>query len=151
VKRFNFRLDKVLDLRKMSEEQAQRRMSDAQRARTLQEQTKSAAEVALREQEGSFRGEIQSGLNAGEALINSRFHQKLRSNVAVEAARLVHAEEIVSDRRLELAEAARQKKMLEVLRDKRMEEHTLETLRIEQGVLDDEAGQRLARTREIYG
>jgi flagellar protein FliJ len=150
MKRFQFRLDKVLELRKISEEQAQRRMADAERARTLQEQVLLEAENASLGQESAVRKQLSAGFKAGEALLGHRYAIKLKRDVREEGDKLVRVVEVVSDRRKELSEAARQKKSLEILRDKRKEEYLVEELRIEQNVLDDEAAQRLYRVKDVH-
>jgi len=146
--RFNFRLERVLDLREQTEEQAQRRMAEAQRARSLQERRKEAAETALAEEERSLRRKVSGRFQALDALTTSRFGQKLRGDARREGELLARADELVGDRRRELTEAAKQKKMLELLRDKKRAEHTADLLRLEQAVLDDEAGMRRSRMRE---
>jgi flagellar protein FliJ len=151
MKNFHFRLEKVLDLRKMTEEQAQKRMADAHTARALQEQKRDAAETALLTEERRLRSERTGKFKAGEALIGHRIGQQLRVQLHQQNEKLAHAEEVVGDRRRELAEASRQKKMLETLREKRLEDYVVEGIRLEQAVMDDEAGQRLARVREFNG
>jgi len=151
MKKFQFRLEKVLDLRKMTEERAQKRMADAHSARALQEAQCDAAETALIQEENRLRSERAGKFKAGDALLGHRFGQHLRVQVHVQTEKLARAEELVGDRRRELAEASRQKKMLETLREKRLEDYVVEGIRLEQAVMDDEAGQRLARIREING
>lgn len=150
MKRFSFRLQKLLDLRRVREEQAQRRMAEAQRARALQLEALRAAEIAASLAQEQFRQVLSKKIGAGEALINHRYGARLRSTAVAEADRLRHSEEVASNRRRELAEAARQKQTLETLKEKRLEEHTALALHIEQGQLDDDAGRRFAAGKTAW-
>ena len=125
-------------------------MADAERARTLQEQVLQEAENASNTQEGAVRKQLSAGFRAGDALLGHRYAIRLKREVRDAGDKLVRVKEVVSDRRKELSEAARQKKSLEILRDKRKEEYLVEELRVEQNLLDDEAAHRLYRVKDVH-
>ncbi len=142
MKIFSFRLQKVLDVNEIREESAQRHFSDAERARGLQRDKLDAAESAVFDQRSQLKRSLSQGINAGDALINHRFGQRLQRQVGEEVRKLQHAIEVVSDRRKELTEAARRKKMLEILKDKELEKYRLESTLIESNEQDEIAGRR---------
>ncbi len=142
MKRFAFRLQKVLDVNEIREERAQRHFADAERARGLQNDILIAAESAVANQRTLLKNSLSSGINAGEALINHRFGLRLQRQAGEESRKLKAAAEVASDRRKELTEAARRTKMLEILKDKELEKYGLETARSESGEADELAGRR---------
>ncbi len=144
MKKFNFRLQKVLDVNEIREEKAQRHFSEAERARGLQSDLLNAAESAVSSQRIVFKSSLSKGINAGDALINHRFGIRLQKQVGEEIRKLQHATEVVSDRRKALTEAARRKKMLEILKDKELEEYKIESSLFESNEQDEIAGRRFA-------
>lgn len=148
MKKFQFRLEKVLDLRKVNEEKAQQKLVDAHKLKVAKERNLDAANTAAGVQTEQFRELLSSGTTAGDALQYHRYGMQLQRKVRESAMEVQRAEEVVTDRRRELTEASRQKKTLETLREHRREEYQLESARVEQTALDEEAGQRLYRLKE---
>lgn len=146
MNKFAFRLQKVLTVNEIQEENAQKRFASAEQARSLQKDKLSAAETAVTNQRISFKSALTSGINAGDALINHRFGIKLQRQAGDEAKKLKHASEISSDRRKELMEAARRRKMPEILKDKEFEKYRYENLRAESNELDETACRRFTAT-----
>jgi len=109
------------------------------------------ADSALANQISGLRAERSATFLVGDALTGVRYGQRLRRELADADVRLERAVHLVGDRRRELAEAMKQKKSLEILKEKRFAEHLGENQRIEQYAMDDEAGQRLARERAVNG
>jgi len=154
MKKFYFRLQKVLDVNEIREENARRHFADAERARGLQCDNLNAAESAVSSQRVLFRDSLTKGIKAGDALVNHRFGQRLQRQVGEEKRKLQHAEEVVSDRLKDLTEAARRKKMLEILKEKEIEKHRLEVTLAESNEQDEVAGRRYTaalRMKEIDG
>ena len=149
MKKFSFRLQKVLDVNAIREEKAQRNFSSAERARGLQCEVVNAAESAVSNQRVMFKVSLAKGINAGDALLNHRFGIRLQRQVGEEVRKLQHVTEVASDRRKELTEAARRKKMLEILKDKELEKYREASALYESNEQDEIAGRRFVSTGNL--
>ncbi len=146
MRRFVFRLRKVMELRRWRERFSQQRLAEAQQEKEQAHQALETALNDLAQQNEDIRGKINSGFNAGDAIIGHRYEQKLQGVASEKSQTLESCQEEVKQRRDELVEASREKQVLETLRDRRLAEYRLKTGRIEQADLDDVAGQRHYRT-----
>jgi flagellar FliJ protein len=144
MKKFNFRLQRVLEIKELREEQAERRLAQAQQARTLHREVLNKAESAVSSQQSEIRKTISTRFMAGDALLNHRYGIKLQRAAAEASRKLTLAEERVSDRRKELIAVSRERQSLDSLRERRLEEYILDSSRLEQNERDEEAGQRYA-------
>lgn len=137
MKRFAFRLEKLLRLRSQQTDQAKRAFgvalaqeAEAERALLEARETLAArlAQVGQRE---------RAGLSAFE-FGNLRSYVKFLDRQVEEAAgRLATAREQTAVRRAQLLEARRRERALEKLKERRQEAYTLEALREEQKELDE--------------
>ena len=139
MKRFSFRLDKVLDARRLQEQQTQRRLAEAQHEKLRRQKLLEKAESELSRQEKMQRRLLTRGLNAGEALINHKFRQKLSEDTEERSQAVQESEEQVFEKRTELTKAMQRRKVLESLRERRKAEYKLDVERTEQNELDDNA------------
>ena len=139
MKRFSFRLDKVLDARRLQEQQTQRRLAEAQHEKLRRQKLLEKAESELSRQEKMQRRLLTRGLKAGEALINHKFRQKLSEDTEERSQAVQESEEQVFEKRTELTKAMQRRKVLESLRERRKAEYKLDVERTEQNELDDNA------------
>jgi flagellar export protein FliJ len=140
VKRFKFRLEQVLRVRRIQEDQARAKLLTANRAAHL-----AATRVEERLAEYSTR-ERPAGSQSIEQFERTLFLLDTAAGsvgVAREARR--EALEVVGARRSEWADAQRRVAALERLEDRRREEHAFEMRRAEDQLVDDLVVARHAR------
>ena len=142
---FNFRLERVRELREHAEGQAKEQLaaslSQQVRGEAMLRQVSdrlAAAADARRTQEGGV-------LSAADLVAHERWAQALeRDHEAAEAA-LRRYEAEVDERRTELGEASKEREVLERLKTRQRDAHALEFARREGAELDEIALQRHAR------
>lgn len=145
MKRFQFRLDSVLKLRRAALDAARRDLArvsaEMEIARAEAEAARAIAERAASELESRTR----CGVRAGE--FSARSHALTRQLELRHAAaqRLRDALGRVAGAREEVTRAHIEVRSLEILRDRALEAHRAEERRLEQNDLDERAGQRRAR------
>ncbi len=140
MKKFRFRLQKVLDTRESAEREAQRLMADALRILNELEIRKKEIEdelnTVLKEQKSLFNG----GTSAGKAMQHHRWQRELQKQLRVQEEKCLEAEQVVAKRRAELLEASRERKVLEKLKEKKRTEHKAQDHKEQQATLDDIGG-----------
>ena len=146
MKRFNFRLQPVLDHRKRIEDQKQ--LVVAARARSLDE-----AERELARLNEEFR-KHSAMLRDGHKKLETRdlqciyAHLQFLDRCIVAQIRIVAERRVALDRaRTELLEASKEKKIVEKLKERRREGYVLEEQRVEQKELDDGNARRYGRVQ----
>jgi flagellar FliJ protein len=137
---FTFRLERVLDVRARAEARAQEALVAALAAREAGLERLHGAERALESGRDAARAAAADPAASGPDLI---FHQAYleRAQRAARAAALeldrLDAE--VDGRRRALEAAARERQVLERLKERRQAEHELEALRLEGALIDEMA------------
>jgi flagellar FliJ protein len=145
---FRFRLERVRALRERREDLARRALADAiARMSCSQEQLRTV-------EEHLEHARAEQRLNAGRSLSVSAAELQARQAFLerVEAQRRESVRELerheaqVADRDTDLGHAARERQMLERLKERQREEHARETLRSESNALDEIAIDRFRRS-----
>ena len=147
MKRFNFRLQKVMELRQWNEKLTQQRMAEAKRRHEEARRVLEAAQTAVNSHESELAGRMNGDFAAGEAVAQLAYAGKLRGDVRENTEQLQEREVTLTQRRGELLEASRDRKAIEKLRDRRFIEHQNTVQRLEQAVLDEIGGQRHLKTK----
>jgi len=142
MKRFSFRLDRVLEVRRRQEERAQQVFSEACRERNQSRERLDDCEQALDDHITQFQNQAQNGFSALEALLHSSFSDKLRTEARDEQDVLLECENQVETKREDLIASMKRKKILETLRERRQGEHLKSIRREEQKEIDDQAGRQ---------
>ncbi len=137
MKRFEFRLQRVMDARESEKKQRQRALGDAQRQ--LGE-----AELVLKslETELANNNTAQKKLTKGTAKISDlqvldKWKNHLIKQISAQSAEVRRHQKAVEKRREELVEISREKKVLERLKEKKQEEHQKEMMTSQQNFLDE--------------
>lgn len=142
MKRFRFSLERVLRLRSQETEQAKRALGAAIAAEEAARQVAEAARFALVQSTAGVHARERAGLTPFE-FGSLRLHiVALQRRLEAAEAELTGAQALTRQRRQELMVARKKERALEKLRERRLEQHTLESLREEQKELD-EYGKRL--------
>jgi len=145
MQKFQFKLQRLLDFRKIREEQAEAEFAKAARA--------FLHEKALLRQLESTLAQTLDGLKAEQAKPNSLLMLKMfqdyidrtREGIKLQAAQVAAAAE-QRQRCLRLfEEASRRRKAVDNLREKKLQQYQDEVLHEEQSFLDELSGQRYIR------
>ncbi len=139
MKKFKFRLQKVMELRRWLERSSQQRLAKAQNKRKRAEKDLDETLGKIDHQNRNMMSSITGKFAAGEALTSSSYNQSLRKEAAHKTQKVVKCEEIVVECRDDLIEKSRHKKVLERLRERRISGFITEQNRQEQTAMDDDA------------
>jgi len=142
MKRFQFRLEKLLNLRAQETDLARRALAAAINEAELARCTQQDASASVARRLTEVADKERSGMTAFE-FASLRIHVRvLQTNLEEADAALTQANSHTQERRGHLLEARRGERVLEKLKEKRVESYSLETLADEQKELD-EFGDRL--------
>jgi flagellar FliJ protein len=141
---FVFRLEKILDYRTQLEDQARLALSKARQ--DLQDQV--ARVEALERDLAACLAEISrlKQMTQPELWLWSGWRKRLELDKKEAQAKRTHLERLVEERRIELVNASKDRKLLEKLRAKQAEKHGQEEQRKEQNAFDETATLRYGRT-----
>ena len=143
AKKFRFRLEKVLELRRGEADQARASFGEAEYARRKKEEEIEEMQVYYRQLLTADR----QGKTSVQSLESQWYHARaVQSEIAAlehQRAQLVEIEEV---KRAELAEAMKKQKILEKLKENKQEAHLREVDREEQNFMD-EIAQQTGRSR----
>jgi flagellar FliJ protein len=145
VKRFSFRLQSLLDYRRTVEEA---RLGEFARLQH-EEQSELARLVGIRTAQRdaweTLAGLRATGTDSWELARADEHCKTLGDDLGLQELNLAAARRKVEAKLVEVVEAARERKVLEQLRDKQKSEYELSAAMIEQKELDDMASVRFAR------
>jgi flagellar FliJ protein len=141
---FVFRLEKILDYRTQLEDQARLALSKARQ--DLQDQV--ARVEALERNLEACLAEMSrlKQMTQPELWLWSGWRKRLELDKKEAQAKRIHLERLVEERRIELVNASKDRKLLEKLRAKQAEKHGQEEQRKEQNAFDETATLRHGRT-----
>jgi flagellar FliJ protein len=137
MKRFRFNLETVLKVRRQVEEARQRELALAQGVWDRALQDLGGLENSLRTLLAERAGHRQRRLDLAEEAWHADRHQGLISSLGLARATLAQRETELDLARQRAVEAARERRVLEKLEEKQLQEHLLLNIREEQGLLDD--------------
>ena len=148
--RFRFALQPVLEHREMIAEEKQRLVAGIERERAALEDEIRACQAGLARERGAMRGVLAAatGLDIGAARTQAAasFRYVTRAQAAV--VKLAGAHKRLEAARRELVKATTEKRAVEILRDRRLEEWKAEQARREAAELDGLMVMRAARRED---
>jgi len=133
---FRFNLDKVLDYRAQLEDQAKIALARAQQALRDHLRLLEMLEADLDGQRARLSG---SSLDAAELWLVRSYVQRLEGDIALARLRQGELEQDVQSKREELADRAKDRKLLEKLKETQAARHVAEENRKEQAGFDEMA------------
>lgn len=139
MKAFRFRLDRLLDLRRRREEAAQRDLAEAMRAVRDQNGKLLGMMAARDEGKAALRAMRMKELDLGRLRLQEDYLESLERKIRVEFDRLQELVRSEIGKRHALTEAVRGVKVLERLRERRLQEWTRGADREERKTLDEVA------------
>ncbi|MBU0518142.1 flagellar export protein FliJ [bacterium] len=141
MKKFNFRLQRVIDVREIREKDCQRELASSMGELKLQREMLEAQQAESKQGEESLRRALTSRTNAAGLNALNGWRQWKEEEVVMQQQSTEKQAEVVEGKRKALLQASKERKILEKLKEKRMAEHQNEALRKEQNFLDDIGGQ----------
>lgn len=147
MKKFRFRLQRVLEVRAAKETACQREL-----ARSVEELKREELRLQNAGSESKASGEglrraLKKSCSAGNLIALDSWRIRKGEELKMQKARTRDRKNRVQQKRSTLIQASKDKKVLERLRQRRMEEHEAESRAEEQAFLD-ELGCRTGRTKK---
>ena len=134
---FNFKFQSILDLKIRLEDQKKSKYGEANEELKMQ---KDKLNVLLDEREHQYnlmREKGKTGVTPKELIIYNNYMERLKKSIEIQNVVVERAKKAVEQARLELVEAAKQRKMCETLKEKKLEEYWDEYYKKEQAQLDE--------------
>lgn len=145
MQRFHFKLQKLLEYRKIREEQAQAEFAKATRVFLLEKEKMQQMEATLVKTFDLLKAEQGKPSSLLMLKMFQDYIDRTREGIRLQAVKVAAA----ADRRQSclrlFEEASRKRKVVDNLRAKKLEQYQAEVLHEEQTFLDDLAGQRYIR------
>ncbi len=147
MKRFQFRLQALLNYKKHLEEMARQEMAKAVARVNICEERIQALVKERRDAADSLEKRVEKGMESGEFKRYHGFIAAMDQMLVAQKKTKQRLEKELSEKRSMLAKRTIDKRAMERLREKRAEEYTKEMLQEEQKALDEVAS--LKRVREL--
>jgi len=142
MKRFNFRLQRVIDVRETKEKECQRELADSMTELKKHREILEAREAESRQSTETLRTALKSKTNAAGLTAINNWKQWNEKKAIQQQQNTDKQAEVVDVKRKALLQASKERKILEKLKEKRMFEYQKEMQLKEQNFLDDIGGQR---------
>ena len=136
-KRFRFRLEPVLSVRRIEEDHEKRAFGEA--SRRAEEQTRRVEDIGHRQVEAreAFARTRARAIHLGRLRLEEGYLLGLARRVRREGTELIKRIHTREERRKEFIEARKKVRVLEQLRDRRLRDYRREVGREEQKILDE--------------
>lgn len=146
MKKFRFRLQTLLDQRKSIEEVLQAELGKLLHEELTELERLEQLKFRLGQAWQHFDALSADTHTTAEAFdICDRWSKALRDDIKVQALTIEAVRRRIDEKRTEVAEAMKQRKVIETLRDRQEQEYIVQQARVEQNALDDIATLAYAR------
>lgn len=146
MKKFNFRLQRVLEVREAKETACQRDLARSVEELRREELRLQEAGSELEASSEGLRLALKKSDSAGNLVALDSWRIRKGEELKMQKARTRDRKNRVQQKRSTLIQASKDRKVLDRLRRRRMEEHEAES-RAEEQAFMDELGSRTGRTR----
>lgn len=140
MKKFNFRLQRVIDVRETKEKECQRELAKSQFELKKREELLAEEQRELRSSRERLRQALHQSTNIAQLSALDGWRRWKDQAVKIQARHADQQRGVVNVKRKALIQASKEKKILERLKEKRWAEHQALTLQEEQRFLDEVAG-----------
>ncbi len=137
MKKFQFRLQRVLETKEVAERECQRKLGEIQHQLTIAENELRVLTDELELEREGQRKMVQGIIRAGDYVLRHKYQKDLELRISFKNSEINKIASKVEKARLILIEASKEKKVLEKLKERRFEEHRKETETKQQNILDD--------------
>ncbi|MDR7865456.1 MAG: flagellar export protein FliJ [Sporomusaceae bacterium] len=134
---FQFRLETLLKLRRMQEEQAQIKLAEATAQYVAEREALAALEAELADHVAEYRRTLSEPVTVAVLKMFRDYNDKLKGDISLQHIRVESAAHRRQECLAALEEAARARKLVEKLREKRLAQYQAEALLEEQKLLDE--------------
>jgi flagellar protein FliJ len=142
MKKFNFRLQRVIEVREIKKKQCQKDLAHSQQELTRREiLLEEASQEAQASSEG-LRQALTQTTKAGQLITLDRWRNRQKEEVEARTVKTEEQRQEVDRKRAALILAAQDKKALDRLKEQKLEEYRGEMLQEEQAFLDELGGRR---------
>lgn len=150
MKKYQFRLQKLLEIKGIFEDEAERIFRDAIRELTARVEELDELRSQMRRLLKDLTDLRKLGIDIAIQMLYERYSRRLRNKTGRQIKEVSRAEELVELRREKLIEAIRNRKTLENLKIKDYEHYLQDLRRFEQSVIDDLSILRSSLTTDNY-
>ena len=145
MQRFQFKLQRLLDYRKIREEQAQAEFVKATRVFLHEQDILQQLKEVLTETMAELEAEQQQSSSLIMLKMFQDYIDTTREGIRLQTAKVVAAAQRRQAALAAFEEAARRRKAVDSLRERRLQQYQDEVMREEQGFLDEIASQHFTR------
>lgn len=131
-----------MELRKWRERFSHQKLAEAQRNHTVASRDLRKTLDEVTRQDSIIRRRVSGIFKAGDALADTNYKQRLRNEMAEKEQQVQRCDDVVEQRTVEVIEASRERQAMETLRERKLEEYTVDANRREQVSMDDDASRR---------
>ena len=147
MKKFKFRLEKVLQFRETVKSDKKRELSI--RLAVLNEEEKRLEELFIAQANNNIPQDAV--LSANEFFLRGQYATRLKEEIIKQRLVIIEEEKKVEEARLAYIEASKDVKTLAMLKDKRHEQYEVMLKQEENKVMDEVSTQRAGRTAGLNG
>lgn len=137
MKRFNFRLKKVLKHREIVENLRKEKLGKAKSELKKERDLLRKMEDTRRRTREEWKERRSNLISLPEALIYETYLERMDEEVGLQTTKAAQLSQKVEKTRQDLIEASQEKKIVEKLKERREEEYSNEMKRFEQGISDE--------------
>ena len=134
---FKYELENILNLREQEENIKQKEYAEALEKLKYEKQKKIKINKSLKTSRDKFKASISKNIEPNKIRLQQNYQMYLENEHKLATVKVEKAENKTEEQRKELLDAMKNKKTLEVLREKRFEEYIEEEKKVEQQVVDE--------------
>lgn len=134
---FNFKFQSILDLKIRLEDQKKSKYGEANEELKRQKDKLNVLYEERAHQYELMREKGRTGVTPKDLIIYNNYMDRLKRSIEIQLVVVAQAKKNVEKARLELVEAAKQRKMFETLKEKKLEEYWEDYYKKEQAQLDE--------------
>lgn len=151
MSQFRFRLQALLDYRQRREDDLRRRLGELERLMQREQNTLADLERGRREVAATYTSLEESAFDVEKAQLLRSYYSLLSEQIDRQQHVIAELGEALSAQRGKVVKAMRERKIVQNLRDRHLEQFNIEELRKEQALLDDLATSRYVNNQVTYG
>ncbi|MFH1863098.1 MAG: hypothetical protein ABH878_09855 [bacterium] len=148
MKKFTFRLQRVKEIRELKEREEQRKLAHSLEELHREEETLHQKVNAADRSNTELRHMLGESFRAAQLLHLDVWRKQQQENLKAQTLRTIAQRKKTEDQRQSLILASQERKILDRLRERHLNEHKIEVQRISQQLLD-ESGARLHRKKTL--
>lgn len=134
---FKYELESVLNLRDQEEDIKQKEYAEALESLRLEKQNKEQIKNSLNNSQWDFKNSISKTIDSKKIKLHQNYQALLKQQYNMATKKVKKAKYKTEEQRQELLRAMKNKKTLEVLKEKRLEQYIEEEKKEEQLMIDE--------------